>query len=149
MPGARRSTAAAVFVAIAVAPAAHASTPADRRPWRVSTLAGTWRIAQIDGQSVPEPYPIEVKADAQRVWWEPACALEVRRYRIAGAAIAFTGAFTRTSRKGPPPLMCLIAPPASVDRAMRALDDAETISAMDKGVLISGRGRSVVLVAAG
>ncbi len=109
----------------------------------VATLAGEWRVAAIDGQDFDDPHVLALRGDAERLWWDPICAAQVRRYRIDGSRIALSSAYTRETA---PQVICLIAPPARLAEVMRALDAAETVARTpENGILISGGGRSVLL----
>ena len=129
-------------------PASEGATTAPPQPVaaRVISLAGDWRVAGIDGREFNESYGLALKGGRERLWWEPLCALQARRYRIEGAEVRFTSAFPPPGRGDPPPLICLIAPPARLTDVMRALDAAQTIERTPQnGILIAGGGHSLLL----
>ena len=112
----------------------------------VTSLAGEWRVAGVDGADFNEPYGLALRGSAQELWWEPRCAWIVRSYRIDGGNIAF----------GPPqgapkpgevtPAVCTIAPPLRIAEVTRALDAATSVARTEaNGILISGGGHSVLL----
>jgi hypothetical protein len=113
---------------------------------QVTSLAGDWRVAGIDGADFNESYGLALKGDDERLWWEPLCALQVRRYRITDGAIAFSSAYPPPSPGEPPPIVCQIAPPARLADVMRALDAAQSVERTPQnGILIAGGGHSVLL----
>jgi hypothetical protein len=113
---------------------------------RVTSLAGEWRVAGIDGTDFNEAYGLALKGDGERLWWEPLCALQARRYRITGSAVRFSSAYSPPRRDDPPPLICLIAPPARLADVMRALDSAQTVERTSQnGIVIAGGGHSLLL----
>jgi hypothetical protein len=113
---------------------------------RVASLAGDWRVAGIDGADFNEPYGLALKGDDERLWWEPLCARQGRRYRIGGGAIAFSALAPPPRAGGTPAPVCLIAPPARLADVMRALDAARTVERTPQnGILIAGGGHSLLL----
>jgi hypothetical protein len=113
---------------------------------RVTSLAGDWRVAGIDGREFDEPYGLALKGDQERLWWKPLCALQARRYRIEGGTIRFSSAYPPPRRGDPPPLICLIAPPDRLPDVMRTLDAAQTVERTSQnGILIAGGGHSLLL----
>jgi hypothetical protein len=125
-------------------PAASPAPPAAAS--QVTSLAGDWRVAGIDGADFNEPYGLALKSDDERLWWEPLCARQGRRYRISGGAIAFS-ALDPPPRAGETTVpVCLIAPPARLADVMRALDAAQTVERTPQnGILIAGGGHSLLL----
>lgn len=125
---------------------APAATPA-RAP--VATLAGEWRVAGIDGADLNEPYGIALRGDADRVWWEPACAGMVRRYAIEGHRITIDPAEQEPAARRPdvpPRAVCTIGLPPRLPEVFAALDAANRIERTPaNGILLSGDGRSVTL----
>ncbi len=147
-PKAERTPAAAPseFVpAVGQTVAAPASVPSPTLA-QVTSLAGEWRVAGIDGAELDEPYGLALSGSAQELWWEPRCALIVRSYRIAGSAIDFGPRLEAPKPGGPPPAVCAIAPPPRLADVTRALDAATTIGrTANNGVEISGGGHSLLL----
>nr|WP_166180170.1 hypothetical protein [Altererythrobacter segetis] len=122
-----------------------ASSPRPVAP-QVTSLAGDWRVAGIDGADFNEPYGLALKGDSERLWWEPICALQARRYRIAGGTIVFSPPSPPPRPGEPPPPVCLIAAPARLADVMRALDTAQTVERTPQnGILIAGGGHSLLL----
>lgn len=114
----------------------------------VDSLAGEWRVAGIDGQSLDEPYGIALRGNDRELWWEPRCAGMARRYRLAGTAIAFAPVEPEGQPlpSGSPPPPCAIGLPPRVADVMRALDAASSAGRTPaNGVHIAGGGRSVTL----
>lgn len=112
----------------------------------VASLAGEWRVAGIDGESLDEPYGIALRGDEGNLWWEPECAAQWRAYRIAGSRIEFSVPARFLPRDGTTPPVCAIGLPPRLPDVMRALDAAETIERTPQnGILIAGGGRSVTL----
>ncbi len=115
----------------------------------VETLAGEWRVAGIDGESLDADYGIALSADEEKIWWEPRCAGIVRLYRIEGSAITLDPPAPPPAQQGlprPPPALCTIGLPPGVERMMQALDAADTIvRTPQNGIELSGGGRSVTL----
>ncbi|MBB3034641.1 hypothetical protein [Alteriqipengyuania lutimaris] len=116
-----------------------------------TTLAGEWRVAGIDGEAFDESYGLALSADEEEIWWEPRCAGQSIRYRIADG---------RFEAVPPPPLpapepgaepapanvVCLIGLPErlpEVMTAIRAADRIERTSA--NGIRLSGEGHSLTL----
>jgi len=127
-------------------------TPSVAAPSRsltsVTTLAGEWCVAGIDGQPLDEPVGIALSGDAGQLWWEPRCAGLVRRYRISGQGIAFgpAGDAVKVAPGGSPPPVCAIALPPRLSDVARALDRARTVGrTAANGILIEGAGHSVLL----
>ncbi|WP_340588658.1 hypothetical protein [Erythrobacter alti] len=111
------------------------------------TLAGGWRVAGIDGESLDEPYGLALMADEEEIWWEPRCAGMILSYSIEG------NAFSTGPRTGEPPAsnstpapVCAIGLPPRLHDVSSALQLAERIELTpSNGVRISGGGRSVLL----
>jgi hypothetical protein len=114
----------------------------------VESLAGEWRVAGIDGQSLDERYGIALSGDADELWWEPRCAGMLRRYRITGTAVSFgpAGEAAKLAPGSPPPPVCTIAIPSRLPDVARALDSATSVGRTPaNGVQIAGGGHSVLL----
>ncbi len=113
----------------------------------MSTLAGEWRVAGIDGKSLDEPVALSLTADEGQLWWSPRCAGLNRFYRIEGRQIAFTPTQVTVPGEAPPPV-CQIGVPARVQQVFEALDRANSIARTDNnGVLVSGPTSSVLIFA--
>ena len=114
----------------------------------VTTLAGEWRVAGLDGKEIEGAVGIALRADEREIWWEPRCAGHVRSYGIHGAHFS-TGPYIgfKPYRPGdPPPIICLIAPPPQIPAIFEALTVATTISRTpNNGIEISGGGHSLLL----
>jgi hypothetical protein len=114
----------------------------------VTTLAGEWRVAAIDGKNFNEPYALALSGDAEEIWWAPRCAGLVRSYRIDGTGIRIGPAKGLQPRApgAPTPPVCAIGLPPRIDEVTRALDSATAIRRTPaNGVEISGDGRSLLL----
>lgn len=108
-------------------------------PVTTVSLAGDWRVAGIDGQSLDEPVGLSLTGDEQQLWWQPRCAGVARAYRVEGGRITFAA-------NQPPGDVCDIGLPRRLDEVVRALDNAASISRTpNNGVLISGPEHSVLL----
>lgn len=120
--------------------------PERPRPEELTTLAGEWRIAGIDGQSLDEPVALALTGDARQLWWVPRCAGLVRNYRIQGTSIAFGPTDPTQPAGSPTPPVCAIGRPARLGDVARALDHATTITkTASNGVFVSGPNHSVTL----
>jgi hypothetical protein len=115
-------------------------------PEAVTTLAGEWRVAGIDGRSVDEPVALVLSGDARQLWWAPRCAGMARTYRIEGPSIAFGPTEPPRPAGSPTRPVCSIGLPAGLGDVVRALDDATRVErTASNGVLISGPAHSVTL----
>ena len=114
----------------------------------VTTLAGEWRVAAIDGRDFNEPYALALTGDSAEIWWAPRCAGLVRSYRITEGAIRFgpaRGVKPRAPGEPTPPV-CAIGLPPRIEEVTRALDSATVIGrTASNGVEISGGGHSLLL----
>jgi hypothetical protein len=112
----------------------------------VASLAGEWRVAGIDGVGFNEPYGLALSGDGERLWWQPICARQGRRYRIAGGAIAVSPLDPPPRAGEPPAPVCRIAIPPRLAEVMRALDAARTVERTPQnGILLAGGGHSLLL----
>ena len=114
----------------------------------VTSLAGEWRVAGIDGADFNEPYGLALSGNAQELWWEPRCARVARSYRIDGLTARFAPPIGTppASSDGPTPPVCAIGLPPRLAEVTRALDAADTIGrTASNGVEISGGGHSLLL----
>ena len=118
----------------------------DQTPVSVSSLAGAWRVAGIDGAPLDEPVGLALTGDAQQLWWEPRCAGAARAYRIDGSRISFTSPLGPRPAGAPTPPVCAIGLPPRLGDVLRALDDARSIARTpSNGILIAGPRHSVTL----
>jgi hypothetical protein len=129
-------------LAVAVPMAMRADAATALKPAPVTSLAGEWRVAGLDGQPVEGATGLALRGSKTRIWWEPRCAGFVRHYRMRGSRISITG-----YRKGEAPqVICLIAPPAEIARAFTALDAAKRVRrTANNGIELSGGGYSLLL----
>ncbi|HUP66717.1 MAG TPA: hypothetical protein VM145_00700 [Sphingomicrobium sp.] len=126
---------------IAAEPAVPALAP-------VTTLAGEWRVAGLDGREIAGSVGIALRGSTSEIWWDPRCAGFVRSYTIEGTRFS-AGPYVgfKPRRPGEPtPPVCAIAPPPQMRPIFDALNAATVISrTANNGVKISGGGRSVLL----
>ena len=112
----------------------------------ITTLAGDWRVAGIDGKSLDGPYGLALHGDEEEFWWEPRCARVVRSYQIRGQTIAFTRPNGMPAPGSPTLPVCAIALPPQLGEVIDILDASTTISrTASNGVQIAGAGHSVIL----
>jgi hypothetical protein len=123
------------------------SPPAQaEEPAQVSTLAGEWRVAGIDGRSFDEPTGLALTGDDAQLWWQPRCAGVARTYRIEGRRITFGSTEPPRAAGEPTPPVCAIGLPPRLNEVVGALDDAVSIErTANNGVLISGPSHSLTL----
>ncbi len=114
----------------------------------VTTLAGKWRIARIDAETLDVQNGMALDASDREIWWSPRCAGFARSYRIVGSG------FSSGPHLGwepprpdvPPPPVCAIAPPPRIGEVFQIITGATAIRrTAEGGVEISGRGRSLLL----
>lgn len=125
-----------------------ASVPAETIESRpVSSLAGEWRVAAIDGRSLDEPVGLSLTGDDTRLWWEPRCAGVAYHYRITGETVSFSP-LDPPSPDGSPKEVCAVGIHPRLADVTRALDAATRIErTSSNGVLIAGSDHSVTLFA--
>ena len=114
----------------------------------VTTLAGEWRVAGVDGKEFNQPVGIALSADDEEIWWAPRCAGVVHTYRIQGASFSTGPHKGYVPRKPgePTPPVCAIGLPQRLDEVVRALTSATTIRrTANNGVELSGGGHSLLL----
>lgn len=112
----------------------------------VTSLAGEWRVAGIDGKDFDESYGLALSGSERELWWRPRCAGMARSYRIDGRAIDFGPPLDAPAPSATPVPFCAIGLPARLAEVMRTLDAAATVSRTPaNGVLIAGGGRSLLL----
>lgn len=113
---------------------------------QVTSLVGNWRIVAIDGRSLDEPIGLSMSGDAHQLWWEPKCAGMIRIYRIEAQSISFSAPLLPPSTSQDASPVCSIGLPPRLQDAMRALDDAVSVTrTSDNGVFISGPNHSLAL----
>lgn len=106
---------------------------------RAVDLTGEWRVAGIDGKPLDAAYGIALSAGFDRIWWEPGCPGQGVTYSIRGST------FDAPEPENPG-MVCDIAFPAELTQIWAALAAADSIERTpENGVLISGKGRSVLL----
>ncbi|HZV84304.1 MAG TPA: hypothetical protein VFF48_04880 [Brevundimonas sp.] len=129
-----------------VVPARPGDPPPARSAATVGSLAGSWRIAGIDGAPLDEPVGLALTGDERQLWWEPRCAGAARDYSIEGSRISFASTQGPRPAGAPTPPVCAIGLPPRLGDVMRALDGATSISRTpSNGVLIAGPRHSLTL----
>ena len=132
----------------AAPPDINITEPGTPAPPLVTTLAGEWRVAGIDGAEFDEPEGIALSADAEEIWWAPRCAGVAYKYRIQGAAFStgpYKGYVPRKPGEPTPPV-CAIGLPKRLDEVVRALTSATRIRRTENnGIELSGGGHSLLL----
>lgn len=118
------------------------------------TLAGKWRVEEIDGLSTEGMRRMQFTADETEIWWEPRCAGFVQPYRLKGRRIDI-GPEQRPPAPPrppsadplpPPPPVCTIGLPPYLADARTALLAAETIRRDNRNhLVIAGGGHYIVL----
>lgn len=107
----------------------------------VTTLAGEWRVAGVDGQPLDETYGLALSATDRVIRFEPGCAGRDRAYAIDGSRFR-----TWLSEDDPQQAICEIGLPPRLQDVWRAIDAADRIARMpSNAVLIAGGGHSVTL----
>ena len=130
----------------ATKPPQQASPPPAAPVAQVSSLAGEWRVAGIDGLALDEPIGFSLTGDDQQLWWEPRCAGMARTYRIDGQTISFGSTLPPAPAGSPPQPVCAIGLPPRLSEVFRALDGAGSITRTpNNGVEISGPSHSLTL----
>ena len=118
------------------------ANPVAPTPKPITTLAGEWRVAGIDGKPVAGPVGLALRGNRSKIWWEPSCAGLLRRYTIRASRISISG----YRKDEAPTLICLIAPPREMADVFAVLDAAKRIRRTENnGVEISGGGHSLLL----
>lgn len=115
-------------------------------PAQVSSLAGEWRVAGIDGDSLDEPVALALTGDDDQLWWEPRCAGMARNYRIESHWISFGSSLPPIPAGSPTPSVCGIGVSPRIRDVFRALDDAVSVARTpNNGIVISGPRHSLTL----
>lgn len=108
----------------------------------VATLAGSWRVAELDGEPFENFVTLELYANSRLLYWEPTCAGLERRYAIEGREFSAM----QTPSDGPR-IVCDIGLPERIEDVFAAIDEADRIQPADGGgVMLSGLRRSVLLM---
>lgn len=112
----------------------------------MTSIRGTWRVTAVDGMALE--YPLEFGADSKRLWWEPACAGQLRNYRTDGTAIRISPYIDPNASADGLVTICEIGPPPNLPVVFEAIDAATKISrGPENQIVMSGGGRSIKLVA--
>ena len=103
-------------------------------------LTGRWTVQMLDLRDLP--VGIEVVADWNGIWWEPGCAGQGISYTIEGDRFD-------APEPGNPGMVCDIGFPEELPEIWAAMAAADTVErTQNRGVLISGNGRSVLIAPA-
>ena len=112
----------------------------------MTTLAGHWRVAGIDGKPFDESYGLAISADDSTIWWAPRCAGYERFYALDGTRAHFAPADGQFHKDGSPRIVCQIGIPSRLPDVFRALDSADrAVRTPANAVEISGGGHSLTL----
>ena len=113
---------------------------------QVSSLAGEWRVAAIDGLSLDQPVGLALRGTETEIWWDPRCAGLARRYRIEGSKVSFNSIEPPRQVREPTRPVCTIGLPPKLGQVFDALDGASSVSRTESnGILIAGAKHSVLL----
>lgn len=120
-------------------------TPTTSAVSETISLAGAWRVTAIDGKSLE--FPLEFGADDERLWWEPACAGQLRNYRIRGGSISITPYKDPNATADGLVTVCTIGPPPNLPIVFEAIDAVNRVSPGPQNqITLDGGRRSVTLV---
>jgi hypothetical protein len=112
----------------------------------MTSITGAWHVTAVDGMALE--YPLEFGADNKRLWWEPACAGQLRNYRTDGTTIRISPYIDPNASADGLVTICEIGPPPNLPVVFEAIDAATQISrGPENQIVISGGGRSIKLVA--
>lgn len=112
----------------------------------LTSITGAWRVTAVDGMALE--YPLEFGADNKRLWWEPACAGQLRNYRTNGKMIRISPYINPHASADGLVTICEIGPPPNLPVVFEAIDAATQISrGPENQIVMSGGGRSIKLVA--
>jgi hypothetical protein len=112
----------------------------------MTSITGAWRVTAVDGMALE--YPLEFGADNKRLWWEPACAGQLRNYRTDGKIIRISPYIDPNASADGLVTFCEIGPPPNLPVVFEAIDAAKRISrGPENQIVMSGGGRSIKLVA--
>lgn len=107
----------------------------------VTTLAGEWRVAGIDGGDFNDGYALTLTATGDLLEFSPSCAGPDRRYAIEARALRVWIAEEDKDKA-----LCEIGLSEGVTRMWAAIDSSTRIErTASNGVLLSGGGRSLLL----
>ena len=114
-------------------------------PWPKS-LRGEWRVAGVDGKPFDAPVGVAIHVGQDRIEFDNCQQVAwAYRYDAPRIDIGRTAAITIDIR--PKPLPCAAKFPSQIEAMVAAIDAADTVSkTAENGVLLSGDGRSVVLI---
>jgi hypothetical protein len=128
---------------LALAPPPHEAPPlAAVEGQAVTTLAGEWRVAGIDGKPFDESYGLALSADDSKIWWAPPCAGYERSYDLDGTRARFSD----LHKEGAPRIVCQIGIPSRLPDVFRAIDSADRVVRTPANAIeISGGGHSLTL----
>jgi len=108
-------------------------------------LVGEYRVAGIDGQPLEAPFGIAVSIDDDTLGFDPRCAGFVWTYRYRGGGLATLRSPDLPDRAAGPS-GCVTGFTVLHERLAEAIDAAERAERTpENGILLSGRGRSVLL----
>jgi hypothetical protein len=112
----------------------------------MTSITGAWRVTAVDGMALE--YPLEFGADSKRLWWEPACAGQLRNYRTDGKMIRISQYIDPNASADGLVTICEIGLPPNLPMVFEAIDAATQISrGPENQIVMSGGGRSIKLVA--
>ena len=112
----------------------------------VTTLAGEWRVAGIDGKTFDESYGLALSADHSTIWWAPRCAGYERTYRLDGTRAHFGSAEGEFHKDGSPRIVCQIGIPSRLPDVFLAIESANrVVRTPSNAIEISGGGHSLTL----
>ena len=112
----------------------------------LTTLAGEWRVAGIDGKSFDESYGLALSADDSTIWWAPRCAGYERSYELDGIHAHFALTDAEFHKDGSPRIVCQIGIPSRLPEVFRAIDSADrVVRTPSNAIEISGGGHSLTL----
>lgn len=123
-------------LSLALLGCAPTAPPADSEPPAQSAaqenaidLTGHYRIERLaDGTQLQ--FPLDVSADEDSIWWEPACSGQGLAYRTVGKSVEFYDA-----RKGGEYAVCDIGFPPELTQLWRELEGRKTIERTQPRVL--------------
>lgn len=118
-------------------------TPAEESEG-TATLAGSWRVAEVDGEAYSGFMVLQLFGTSRTIYWDPPCAGLERRYSIDGKEFS-----ANPIPSSSPPILCDIALPEGIGEVFAAIDEADRIEPVEGGgARLSGLRRSLVLMPA-
>ena len=134
-----------MLITVAVTACQPPPTPTSSAASESISLAGAWRVTAVDGVALE--FPFEFGADDERLWWEPACAGQLRDYRIRGESISITPYKDPNANADGLVTVCAIGPPPNLPLVFEAIDAVNRVSRGPQNqITLDGGGRSVTLV---